>query len=233
MARRSKVKTSRRYKGKTLTQRQYRARLSKYNKYLSSTTDTEPKTFKEWNSAYRRENFYRREYYLYRRRFDERKKSSTFGFRKKGIDYSKEVVKYDYSDFKEQYEFTRNTLVEEVEMGDREKVGSVINEMINDQAYELSRAKSSGIAKYLKENELELLKQKGLVKDYITDEKGKGKYIFKERRLELLIRQGQFIREEVGLWDEIKLFYENLTNAGYTSKEAKKQIGISYFNSTK
>ena len=222
-----------RRKSVKLTQKRYRSRLSKYYKYLSRTHDEIPKSFKEWNEPYRLEQFYKREYKLYLERFESRKESSIMGFRKTGEDYSSDVEAYDYNVFKEQYQLTRNTLEDEVESKERERIGSVINEMINDQAYELSRVKSYALGKYLKENELPFLEQKGLIKDTFIDEKGNTQYVFKEKKLELLIRQGQFLREEVGLWDAIKNYYQSLKDNGYSSKEAKAEIGQTFFRSPK
>lgn len=226
---------ARKYKRRSvkLTQKRYRSRLTKYYKYLSRTHDETPKSFKEWNKPYRLEQFYKREYKLYNDRFDKRKESSVMGFRKTGDDYNLDVEAYDYDVFKEQYILTRNTLEDEVESGERERIGSVINEMVNDQAYELSRVKAYALASYLKENELPFLKEKGLIKDTFVDEKGNTQYVFKEKKLELLIRQGQFIREEVGLWDAIKNYYQTLRDNNYSSAEAKAEIGQTFFRSPK
>ena len=116
-------------------------------------------------------------------------------------------------------------------MGERERVGSVITEMINDQAYELSSRKASAVADYLIREEKQLLLKKGLAKTLINEE-GKEELIVKRRNLNLLIRQGQFVDEEVGLWDEIKDYYKFLVNQeGLNAKDAKKQIGKTYFKS--
>ena len=138
---------------------------------------------------------------------------------------------YSYRDFKDQYLLTRNSLAEEVEMGERERVGSVITEMINDQAYELSSRKASAVADYLIREERELLIQKNLARVSI-DEAGNEDLIVKRRNLNLLIRQGKFVDEEVGLWDEIKDYYKYLVNQeGKTAKKAREEIGMQYFHS--
>ena len=64
-----------------------------------------------------------------------------------------------------------------------------------------------------------------------TNEAGEQIDVIKKRNLALLIRQGQFVEEEVGLWDEIKDYYKVLTNQGFTAQEAKEQIGQQYFDS--
>lgn len=218
---------ARRYrKSRTVAQRQYRARLSKYEKYRAETLD--PKSFKEWNAPYREKKFLRREYKLYLEKFGKRKTSSRYGFRltKQG----EEVTPYTFIDFKNTYLVTRNTLELEVEAGERDRIGSVITEMVNDQAYELSSAKARGVANYLLKEEKQFLIKKGLIVTK-TDEEGKEVEFIKRKNLELLIRQGQFVREEVGLWDEIKDVYAHLTGIGLTAKEAKAQIGQQYFDS--
>lgn len=220
MARRSRIKAAR-------AQKRYRTRLAKYEAYKASTL--EPKSFKEWNEPYRQNKFLRKEFKLYKEKFAARKKAAgKRGFR---MVEGEEVQTYStFSDFKNQYLLTRNSLREEVEMGERERVGSVITEMINDQAYELSAAKARGVARYLLENEAPLLEQKGLITTYI-DEEGNEQRSVKSRKLNLLIRQGSFVREEVGLWEEIKDFYKTLINEGYTAQEAKKEIGQTYWDS--
>ena len=219
---------ARRYrKSRRVSQRQYRARKAKYEQYKARSLD--PVSFREWNAPYRQTQFLKKEYKIYLEKFNKRKASAKYGFRL--TEEGEETQAYSYRDFKEQYLLTRNTLKEEVEMGEREKVGSVVTEMINDQAYELSRAKARAVAEYLKREEKQMLKDRGLFLRTEINEKGEPVDIYKERNLALLIRQGQFVEEEVGLWDEIKDYYKVLTNQGFTAKEAKEQIGQTYFDS--
>lgn len=219
---------ARRYKRKTRaeSQRDYRARRALYEKYKESTLST--KTFKEWNEPYRKQQFLKKEFKLYQKKFKTRKKSARFGFRL--TEEGGEVEAYNFRDFKNQYELTRNTLEKEVEMGERERIGSVITEMINDQAYELSSAKARAVANYLLREERPMLIEKGFLR-VETNEAGEQIDVVKKRNLALLIRQGQFIEEEVGLWDEIKDYYKVLTGQGFTAQEAKEQIGQTYFDS--
>ena len=217
---------ARRYrKSRRVSQRQYRARLVKYEKYKASSLD--PVSFREWNAPYRQSQFLKKEYKIYLEKFTRRKESARYGFR---LTEGEETQAYSYRDFKEQYLLTRNTLKEEVEMGERERVGSVVTEMINDQAYELSSAKARAVANYLLREERPMLIEKGYLR-VETNEAGEQVDIVKKRNLALLIRQGQFVEEEVGLWDEIKDYYKVLTNQGFTAQEAKSQIGQTYFNS--
>ena len=223
---------ARRYKkSRRVSQRQYRARVAKYEQYKAKTLD--PVSFKEWNAPYRQNQFLRKEYKLYKKKFEKRKASARYGFRltKEG----KEVEPYkDFEKFKNQYELTRNTLEEEVQMGERERIGSVITEMINDQAYELSSRKARAVADYLiREERQMLINKKILIPTDELDQEGKPIDIIKKKNLELMIRQGQFVREEVGLWDEIKEYYRILTGQGFTAEEARDEIGLTYFDSEK
>lgn len=218
---------ARRYrKSKRVSQRQYRARKAKYEQYKARSLD--PVSFREWNAPYRQTQFLKKEYKIYLERFNKRKASAKYGFRL--TEEGEETQAYSYRDFKEQYLLTRNTLKEEVDMGERERVGSVVTEMINDQAYELSSAKARAVANYLLREERPMLIEKGYLR-VETNEAGEQIDVIKKRNLALLIRQGQFVEEEVGLWDEIKEYYKVLTNQGFTSKEAKEQIGQQYFDS--
>lgn len=220
---------ARRYKRKTRieSQRQYRARKSLYEQWKSSTLSS--KTFKEWNAEYRENQFLKKEFKLYKKLFNKRKGSARYGFRL--TEEEKETEHYNFRDFKEQYWLTRTSLEEEVEMGERKRVGSVITEMVNDQAYELSRTKASAVAKYLLREERQLLIDKGILR-VEENEKGESIDIIKGRNLALLIRQGQFVEEEVGLWDEIKEVYRWMTkDQKMSAQEAKEEIGKSYFDS--
>lgn len=217
---------ARRYrKSRRVSQRQYRARKAKYEQYKARSLD--PVSFREWNAPYRQTQFLKKEYKIYLERFNKRKASAKYGFRL--TEEGEETQAYSYRDFKEQYLLTRNTLKEEVDMGERERVGSVVTEMINDQAYELSSAKARAVANYLLREERPMLIEKGYLR-VETNEAGEQIDVIKKRNLALLIRQGQFV-EEVGLWDEIKDYYKVLTNQGFTAQEAKEQIGQQYFDS--
>ena len=219
---------ARRYrKSRKVSARQYRARKAKYEAYKAKSLD--PVSFREWNAPYRQSQFLKKEYKIYLERFEKRKASAKYGFRL--TEEGTETEAYNYRDFKEAYLLTRNTLKEEVDMGERERVGSVVTEMINDQAYELSRAKASAVADYLLREERQMLIDKGYLRVEM-DEEGQPIDVVKRRNLSLLIRQGQFIEEEVGLWEEIKDYYKVLTNQGFTAKEAKAEIGLTYFNSS-
>ena len=106
---------ARRYrKSRKVSARQYRARKDKYEQYKARSLD--PVSFREWNAPYRQTKFLKKEYKIYLERFNKRKSSARYGFRVN--EEGEETEAYSYRDFKEQYLLTRNTLKEEVEMGE-------------------------------------------------------------------------------------------------------------------
>lgn len=211
--------------------RESRIRVKKYKQYLASNP-SEKKSYREWKEGHY-SSIFKRRYKDYLREFEKRKEAAESG---RGIAGSRgfyQETPYNFKDFKETFLITRNTLEEEVEMGERERVGSVITEMINDQAYELSYSKARGVADYLIREKRDVLVEKGLMVPY-TDEEGKQQYRIKQRSLNLLIRQGDFVKEEIGLWDTIKDLYAELTDKkglNMSSTEAKQKIGQTFFNS--
>ena len=122
-------------------------------------------------------------------------------------------------------------MILDVAEGDRERVGSVVNEIIDDQVYELSSPKARAISDYLLREERDILAEKGILR-VETDEEGKIQDVVKRRKLLQLVRQGDFVKEEIGLWDEISNYYQSLLANGYKSTEAKKVIGQTYFRSS-
>lgn len=218
---------ARRYKRSRRTiQKIYRARRSRYEQYLATSEDINKKTYKQWSKDIVEAALIRREYKIYKERFAKRLKSSTMGF------YDENPLP-TYKLFKEHYIQKRNDLRIDVEQGLRKTVGSVVNELINDQAYELSSSKAAAIKEYLMTEETALLVERGLAEQYF-DEEGRVQYrILKPKKLDLLVRQGDFVREEIGLWDKITNVYRRLRDKGYSAEDAKREIGLTYFNSPK
>ena len=61
---------------------------------------------------------------------------------------------------------------------------------------------------------------------------GKIQYkIIKPKNLELLVREGSFLREEIGFWDMTSDLYHKLRDQGYTPQKAREEVGKTYFNS--
>lgn len=217
---------ARRYKkSRKVSQRQYRARRKAYSAYVAryEGSDVDIKSFSEWNAKYREKKFLQKEFKIYKERFQKRLESSRVPF------YDEEEIQ-SFQVFKDVYIRKRNDLILDVAEGDRERVGSVVNEIIDDQVYELSSPKARAISDYLLREERDILAEKGILRTE-TDEEGKIQDIVKRRKLLQLVRQGDFVKEEIGLWDEISNYYQSLLANGYKSTEAKKVIGQTYFRS--
>ena len=216
----------RRYKkSRKVSQRQYRARRKAYSAYVAryEGSDVDIKSFSEWNAKYREKKFLQKEFKIYKERFQKRLESSRVPF------YDEEEIQ-SFQVFKDVYLRKRNDLILDVAEGDRERVGSVVNEIIDDQVYELSSPKARAISDYLLREERGILAEKGILR-VETDEEGRIQDVVKRRKLLQLVRQGDFVKEEIGLWDEISNYYQSLLANGYKSTEAKKVIGQTYFRS--
>ena len=217
---------ARRYKkSRKVSQRQYRARRKAYSAYVAryEGSDVDIKSFSEWNAKYREKKFLQKEFKIYKERFQKRLESSRVPF------YDEEEIQ-SFQVFKDVYIRKRNDLILDVAEGDRERVGSVVNEIIDDQVYELSSPKARAISDYLLREERDILAEKGILR-VETDEEGRIQDVVKRRKLLQLVRQGDFVKEEIGLWDEISNYYQSLLANGYKSTEAKKVIGQTYFRS--
>ena len=217
---------ARRYKkSRKVSQRQYRARRKAYSAYVAryEGSDVDIKSFSEWNAKYREKKFLQKEFKIYKERFQKRLESSRVPF------YDEEEIQ-SFQVFKDVYLRKRNDLILDVAEGDRERVGSVVNEIIDDQVYELSSPKARAISDYLLREERGILAEKGILR-VETDEEGRIQDVVKRRKLLQLVRQGDFVKEEIGLWDEISNYYQSLLANGYKSTEAKKVIGQTYFRS--
>ena len=218
---------ARRYKkSRKVSQRQYRARRKAYSAYVAryEGSDTDIKSFSEWNAKYREKKFLQKEFKIYKERFQKRLESSRVPF------YDENEIQ-SFQVFKDVYIRKRNDLILDVAEGDRERVGSVVNEIIDDQVYELSSPKARAVSDYLLREERDILAEKGILR-VETDEEGKIQDVVKRRKLLQLVRQGDFVKEEIGLWDEISNYYQSLLANGYKSTEAKKVIGQTYFRSS-
>ena len=132
---------ARRYKkSRKVSQRQYRARRKAYSAYVAryEGSDVDIKSFSEWNAKYREKKFLQKEFKIYKERFQKRLESSRVPF------YDEEEIQ-SFQVFKDVYIRKRNDLILDVAEGDRERVGSVVNEIIDDQVYELSSPKARAI----------------------------------------------------------------------------------------
>lgn len=110
----------------------------------------------------------------------------------------------------------RNTLKERIRRGERKSVGDINKALVSEQAYELSEEQGYAIFNFLKENAAKY----GV--EYST------KNI---NSILIQIRQGEWLREEVGLWDLIRDYRKDLFSQGLSKEEVRQQVSSTFFGS--
>lgn len=198
------------------------------------------KTSSKTRSTRRKYRKLRSQYENYKDQLEARKKL----FAERGLTFfdDKELT---FRDYKTARADKINDLKMDIKEGKRKTVGNINRELVSDQAYELSSRQADVLSKYLLENEFETLDNENLVFRYI-DESGQERINLKKKiDLMMKIRQGEFIREDIGLWDMINDFraqYFSLSKneqdklkrkwSVQTFAEAvRKEVGQTFFNS--
>ena len=114
--------------------------------------------------------------------------------------------KLNYRDWRAIYTAELNDRRAEIASGERKSIGNINSKIISDQVYELSEDQAKSIFNYLR----------GL------PEKEKEKIDFSYKNINeamLKIRQGDFVREDLGLWDAIRARRDQLFNMSPEEKE--------------
>lgn len=198
------------------------------------------KTSRKLRAARRQYRRSRKQYQDYLDEFNERKAK----FEAKGLDFY-DPIPLSYRDYKTVRQEKINDQKYDISKGKRKKVGNVNREIVSDQAYELSSGQAEVLGEYLLEQQPEILEEMGFVYKY-TDEEGIERINLKKKiDLFMKIRQGEFIKEEIGLWDMIQDFradYFELSkaeqdelkkkwNAKTFAEAVAKEVGQTFFNS--
>lgn len=184
------------------------------------------KTSRERRTAQRRYRQSRKQYNDYLKQFEARKDL----FRDRDLDFY-DPVPLTYRDYKTVRAEKINDLKFDIKEGKRKSVGNVNREIVSDQAYELSSRQADVLGEYLLENESDLLEEMDLVYRY-TDEEGIERVNLKKQiDLMMRVRQGEFLREDVGLWDMISDFRLSMFKKGMNKEEVRKAVGQTFFNS--
>ena len=184
------------------------------------------KTSREKRIAQKRYRKSRSQYRDYLEQFKARREN----FESRGLEFY-DPVPLTYRDFKTVRAEKINDLKLDIKEGKRKSVGNVNREIVSDQAYELSSRQADVLGEYLLENEEDLLEEMDLVYKY-TDEQGIERINLKKRiDLMMRIRQGEFLREDVGLWDMISDFRVSMFKKGMTKDEVRRAVGQTFFNS--
>lgn len=159
------------------------------------------KTSRQKRTAQRQYRRSRKQYKNYLEQFEARKET----FESRGLDFY-DPIALTYRDWKTVHAEKINDLKMDIKEGKRKSIGNVNREIVSDQAYELSSRQSDVLADYLLENEYETLEEMNLVYKY-TDEEGIERINLKKKiDLMMKIRQGEFIKEDIGLWEMINDF---------------------------
>lgn len=184
------------------------------------------KTSKAKRVAQKKYRKARRQYNDYCDQFEARKEN----FESRGLDFF-DPVPLTFRDYRTVHAEKLNDLKQDIKEGKRKTVGNVNREIVSDQAYELSSRQADVLGEYLLENEPELLEEMDLVYKY-TDESGVERLNLKKKiDLFMKIRQGEFLREDVGIWDMISDFRLEMFKKGMNKEEVRRAVGQTFFNS--
>ena len=184
------------------------------------------KTSKARRVSQKRYRKARRQYNDYLEQFEARKAN----FESRGLEFF-DPVPLTFRDYRSVHADKVNDLKQDIKEGKRKTVGNVNREIVSDQAYELSSRQADVLGDYLLENEPELLEEMDLVYRY-TDEEGIERVNLKKKiDLYMRIRQGEFLREDVGIWDMISDFRLQMFKNGMSKEEVRKAVGQTFFNS--
>ena len=198
------------------------------------------KTSKEKRKAQKLYRRRRKIYEEYKKKFEKRKQL----LESRGI-YFYDPNVLSYIDWKSTYAEKYNDLKLDVKEGKRKSIGDVNREIISDQAYELSANKGEIIGEYLLREESDLLEEMDLVYKY-TDAEGIERINLKKKiALMQKIRQGEFVRKDIKLWEKITTFRDEYFDMSKeeqaklmkkwgkeTFAEAlRKEVGQTFFNS--
>lgn len=110
-----------------------------------------------------------------------------------------DAIPLSYREYKEIYSEERNDRLKEIEKGERTSLGDINAKIISDQVYELSEEQAYAIFDYMK--------------TLSAEERAQLNFSYKNINAAIAkIRQGEFVKEELGLWDIIQNKRESLFN---------------------
>ena len=184
------------------------------------------KTSRQRRVAQRKYRRSKRQYRDYLEQFEARKEN----FESRGLDFY-DPIPLTYRDWKTVHAEKVNDLKMDIKEGKRKTVGNVNREIVSDQAYELSSRQADVLGEYLLENESDILEEMDLVYKYVDEEGIERVNLKKKIELYMKIRQGEFLREDVGLWDLISDFRASMFKKGMTKEDVRRAVGQTFFNS--
>ena len=121
-----------------------------------------------------------------------------------------------YREYKEIYTEEFNDRTKEVKKGERKSLGNINAKIISDQVYELSEKQAYSIFEYMK--------------TLSAEEKAEIGFNYKNINTAIMrIREGRFVREDLSLWDKIKLRRKELLAEGNSKSEVAGMISNEFF----
>lgn len=165
---------------------------------------------RRWSGAAKRTV---RRYNSYRRSFDKR----TSRMIEQGLT-PYDAIPLSYREYKEIYAEEKNDRLKEIEKGERSSLGDINAKIISDQVYELSEEQAYAIFDYMK----------------TLSEEEREELNFSYRNINTAIakiRQGDFVREDLDLWDIIRNERDKLFESGMNKKDVAKRISQTFFGS--
>ena len=152
-------------------------------------------------------------YRAYRRSFEKR----TNRMLEQGLT-PYDAIPLTYREYKEIYVEERNDRLKEIEKGERASIGDINSKIISDQVYELSEEQAYAIFDYMK--------------TLSPEEREELNFSYKNINAAIAkIRQGEFVREDLDLWDIIRNERDRLFASGMNKKDVAKQISQTFFGS--
>ena len=129
-----------------------------------------------------------------------------------------DAIPLSYREYKEIYAEEKNDRLKEIEKGQRSSLGDINAKIISDQVYELSEEQAYAIFDYMK--------------TLSPEEKEALNFSYKNINIAIAkIRQGDFVREDLDLWDIIREERERLFASGLDKKEVAHKISQTFFGS--
>lgn len=181
-----------------------------YAKYLSRTRDPEPLTLKEFTAERVERRRLNINYNRYKKAYLKRKEV----LNRSGYEMYDEML--SKTEYREIRLATINDRKREIAAGERKSIGNINAAIVSDQAYELSEKSAYAIFDFLETKRDEL--------DIEYDTRNINKLIMK-------IREGSWLKEDVGLWDLIREYRADLFSQGMTAAEVRHTVSQTFFGS--
>ena len=125
-------------------------------------------------------------------------------------------VPLTYRQYVEIYSEEKTDRQKEVESGKRKSLGNINAKIISDQVYELSEKQAYSIFDYLK--------------TLPEEEKAKLDFNYKNINTAIMkIREGSFVRQDLGLWEKIKATRKELFDLGYSKGDVAEIVSNRFF----